>query len=104
MIYTTNAIESVNMSLRKTAKNRGAFPSDEALLKTVLPGTPEYQQKMVDADSGLEGRAKPLYHPVQGPDAATLTETRLHKNPDTLQLGQLRVRQSPSITSFSGRI
>ena len=33
MIYTTNAIESVNMSLRKITKNRGSFPSDEALLK-----------------------------------------------------------------------
>ena len=33
IIYTTNAIESVNMSLRKVTKNRGSFPSDDALLK-----------------------------------------------------------------------
>lgn len=33
VIYTTNAIESANMSLRKITKNRGSFPSDEALLK-----------------------------------------------------------------------
>jgi len=33
IIYTTNAIESVNMSLRKVTKNRAAFPSDEAVLK-----------------------------------------------------------------------
>ena len=33
VIYTTNAIESVNMSLRKITKNRGSFPSDESLLK-----------------------------------------------------------------------
>ena len=33
IIYTTNAIESVNMSLRKITKNRGSVPSDEALLK-----------------------------------------------------------------------
>lgn len=33
VIYTTNAIESVNMSLRKLTKNRGAFPTDEALVK-----------------------------------------------------------------------
>jgi transposase-like protein len=33
IIYTTNAIESVNMSLRKITKNRGSFPSDEALTK-----------------------------------------------------------------------
>ena len=33
VIYTTNAIESVNMSLRKITKNRGSFPSDESLMK-----------------------------------------------------------------------
>lgn len=32
-IYTTNTIESLNMSLRKVTKNRGSFPSDEAMLK-----------------------------------------------------------------------
>ena len=32
-IYTTNAIESLNMSLRKVTKNRGHFPNDEAMLK-----------------------------------------------------------------------
>jgi putative transposase len=33
IIYTTNAVESLNMSLRKTIKTRGAFPSEEASLK-----------------------------------------------------------------------
>jgi putative transposase len=33
IIYTTNAIESLNMSLRKITKNRGSFPNDEAALK-----------------------------------------------------------------------
>ena len=33
VIYTTNAIESLNMSLRKITKNRASFPSDEALTK-----------------------------------------------------------------------
>src|SRR5438445_2446124 len=32
-IYTTNAIESLNMSLRKIIKTRGSFPSEEAALK-----------------------------------------------------------------------
>ena len=32
-IYTTNAIESLNMSLRKVTKNRGSFPNDEAMTK-----------------------------------------------------------------------
>ena len=33
VIYTTNAIESLNMSLRKVTKNRGSFPNDEAAFK-----------------------------------------------------------------------
>ncbi|MBJ6724072.1 transposase, partial [Geomesophilobacter sediminis] len=32
-IYTTNAIESLNMSVRKVTKNRGSFPNDEAMFK-----------------------------------------------------------------------
>lgn len=35
VIYTTNAIESVNFSLRKLTKHRGAFPTDEALIKLI---------------------------------------------------------------------
>ena len=33
VIYTTNAIESLNMSLRKVTKTRSSFPNDEAVLK-----------------------------------------------------------------------
>jgi putative transposase len=32
-IYTTNAIESLHMTLRKVIKNRAMFPSDEAVFK-----------------------------------------------------------------------
>lgn len=33
VIYTTNAIESINMSLRKIIKTRSSFPTDEAVSK-----------------------------------------------------------------------
>lgn len=33
VIYTTNAIESLNMSMRKVTKDKGAFPHDEAVFK-----------------------------------------------------------------------
>ena len=36
VIYTTNAIESLNMSLRKVTKARGSFPSDEAVSKLLF--------------------------------------------------------------------
>ena len=35
VIYTTNAIESLNYSLRKLLKTRGAFPNDEAIIKII---------------------------------------------------------------------
>jgi transposase-like protein len=36
VIYTTNAIESINYSLRKVTKNRAAFPTSEAATKLVF--------------------------------------------------------------------
>jgi putative transposase len=35
VIYTTNAIESLNMTLRKVTRNHRIFPSDEAVYKVV---------------------------------------------------------------------
>lgn len=37
-IYTTNAIESVNFSLRKLIKNRASFPNDDAAMKLLYLG------------------------------------------------------------------
>ncbi|MBL9029976.1 MAG: transposase [Caedimonas sp.] len=36
VMYTTNAIESLNMALRKIIKNRGRFPSQEADCKLLF--------------------------------------------------------------------
>ncbi len=33
VIYTTNAIESLNYQLRKVTKNRSQFPNDQAVVK-----------------------------------------------------------------------
>jgi putative transposase len=38
VVYTTNAIESLNMSLRKIIKTRGSFPSEEAAMKLLYMG------------------------------------------------------------------
>lgn len=35
IIYTTNAIESLNFQIRKIIKNRGHFPSDDAAIKLI---------------------------------------------------------------------
>lgn len=33
IVYTTNAVESLNMSMRKATKTRGSFPTEEAAIK-----------------------------------------------------------------------
>ena len=33
VVYTTNAVESLHMSLRKIIKTRGSFPTEEAAIK-----------------------------------------------------------------------
>ena len=36
IIYTTNAVESLHMTLRKVTKNRGSFPTRESAIKLLL--------------------------------------------------------------------
>jgi putative transposase len=45
VIYTTNAIESVNSGLRRVIKNRGSFPNDEAALKLIYLALQNISQK-----------------------------------------------------------
>ncbi|MGL1904470.1 MAG: IS256 family transposase [Fibrobacterales bacterium] len=45
VIYTTNAIESLNYSLRKTLKVRSSFPNDTAALKLLYLGLERISQK-----------------------------------------------------------
>ncbi len=44
-IYTTKAIESLNMSMRKIIKTRGSFPSEEACLKLMYLGLKNVAKK-----------------------------------------------------------
>jgi putative transposase len=41
VIYTTNMIESINSELRRATRNRGHFPTDEALIKVLYLGCKE---------------------------------------------------------------
>jgi putative transposase len=45
VIYTTNAVESLNMSLRKVIKTRGSFPTEEAALKLLFLGLERASKK-----------------------------------------------------------
>lgn len=45
VIYTTNAIESLNSVIRKAIKNRKIFPSDQSALKTIFLATDRAAKK-----------------------------------------------------------
>jgi putative transposase len=45
VIYTTNAVESLNMTLRKLIKTRGSFPSEDAALKLLYMGLKNIAKK-----------------------------------------------------------
>ena len=44
-IYTTNAIESLNYSMRRILKKRGAFPNDESIMKLLYLGLKNVSKK-----------------------------------------------------------
>jgi len=45
ILYTTNAIESLNSSLRKTLKTRGHFPNDESAIKLIYLAIRNFSEK-----------------------------------------------------------
>lgn len=52
VIYTTNAIESLNASLRKITKTRRSFPTDDAVMKIMYLALHQISkiEKMVNAN------------------------------------------------------
>jgi len=52
VIYSTNAIESINFQLRKITRNRGHFPSDDAAIKLLYLGIRNITGRHIDG-SGL---------------------------------------------------
>jgi putative transposase len=57
IIYTTNAIESLNYQLRKIIKNRGHFPSDDAVVKLLWLAIRDIEDKR--ARERAKERGKP---------------------------------------------
>ena len=49
VIYTTNAIESLNYQLRKIIKNRGHFPNDDAVIKLLWLAIRDIEDKRARA-------------------------------------------------------
>src|SRR5699024_1190814 len=55
VIYTTNAIESLNYQLRKVTKNRGHFPSTEAAVKLLWLAICNIEDKRAPAGQNERG-------------------------------------------------
>jgi putative transposase len=53
VIYTTNAIESMNFQLRKITKNRGHFPDDDAAVKLLYLGIRNITGRYIDGDGAI---------------------------------------------------
>lgn len=45
IIYTTNAIESLNRVVRKTTKTRGSFPTEDAAMKLIYLAIRRFENK-----------------------------------------------------------
>jgi putative transposase len=55
IIYTTNAIESLNYQLRKVIKNRGHFPNDDAVIKLLWLAIRDIEDKRARARAKEKG-------------------------------------------------
>jgi putative transposase len=58
IIYTTNAIESLNYQLRKIIKNRGHFPNDDAVIKLLWLAIRDIEDKRARARAKEKGIPK----------------------------------------------
>jgi putative transposase len=58
IIYTTNAIESLNYQLRKIIKNRGHFPGDDAVIKLLWLAIRDIEDKRARARAAEKGRPR----------------------------------------------
>ena len=56
IIYTTNAIESLNYQLRKIIKNRGHFPNDDAVVKLLWLSIRDIEDKRARERANEAGR------------------------------------------------
>ena len=66
VIYTTNSIETASYQLRKVTKNRGHFPSDEAVVK--LPKAGDLRHLWTNEPENVT-RRKDCHHPSAKPRA-----------------------------------
>src|SRR4029453_12217679 len=55
IVYTTNAIESLNAGFRKAVRHRGRFPTEQAALKVLSPVAPERRPNRSNPSGQING-------------------------------------------------
>jgi transposase-like protein len=63
IVYTTNAVESLHMTLRKVTKNRDSFPRQEAAIKLIYLALQNVSPKMA-VRTGLARRPLSVHDPL----------------------------------------
>jgi putative transposase len=88
-IYTTNAIESLNMSLRKIIKTRASFPNEEAAFKLMYLALKNISKKWTMPIRNWSAAMNSLRSCLKAESRwEALTGTHLHNPSDTLEVIQ----------------
>lgn len=58
VVYTTNAIESINFQLRKITKNRGHFTSEDAAMKLLYLGVRHISGRYIDGEGNVRAKGQ----------------------------------------------
>lgn len=74
VIYTTNAIESLNYQLRKIIKNRGHFPNDQAIVKLLWLSIRNIEDKRARQRQREEGTTDSRKKLIEGTTTAGWNE------------------------------
>jgi hypothetical protein len=110
IIYTTNAIESLNRVIRKTTKIRGSFPTDDAATKLICLAIRSFEKTATASGNGLPHETSSLSYTPNGsindpskPHGPSL----IHRVTDTLhqpfrrqERAMLRLRRMKTLQRF----
>jgi len=84
VIYTTNLIESINARLRKVTRNRGQFPSEQAVLKLLYLAVRNLEEFRRNQKLRLETSPASVHDLLPGADPHPMTATITYTGDRTL--------------------
>ena len=88
VIYTTNAIKSVNRSLRKVIKTKAVFPDEESVFKLMYLALNNISKRWTRPIKNWKAATSHFCYSVSR-TLQTLNRKRLHKNQNTLDLDKI---------------